>query len=215
MNDTPVSAPANPPAVNIPPPSVSGCAVASLVLGIVGLVLVVLGLLVGLLVVLIGLIIVGLGLILCALAVLLGIVGLIGRKRGKGMAFAGLLLGGLPVLVYLLLAPSTKGESRDDAGGWSGMSYKTPVDHARRETKNAIAVIETAAAAYEVRVGRYPNSVEDLKSSAGGRQPLLDPKKSFRDGWGHEFRLGIVDGGRFEIRSAGPDGMMDTSDDVL
>ena len=82
-------------------------------------------------------------------------------------------------------------------------------------TRDSIRSIETAAAAYEVRVGRYPNSVEDLKSSAGGRQPLLDPKKSFRDGWGHEFRLGIVDGGRFEIRSAGPDGIMDTSDDVL
>lgn len=81
-------------------------------------------------------------------------------------------------------------------------------------TRDSIRSIETAAAAYEVRVGRYPNSVEDLKSSADGMRPLLDPKKPTQDGWGNEFQLRIVDNGFLEVRSAGEDGQMNTSDDI-
>ena len=55
---------------------------------------------------------------------------------------------------------------------------------------------------------------KDLKSSADGMRPLLDPKKPTQDGWGNDFQLRIVDNGFLEVRSAGADGQMNTSDDI-
>ena len=83
-----------------------------------------------------------------------------------------------------------------------------------KATKDTINVISIAAAAHEVRTGHQPQSISALQSSADGMRPLLDPNKPVLDGWGNPFQLRIVQGGFLEIRSAGKDGVMNTSDDI-
>lgn len=81
-------------------------------------------------------------------------------------------------------------------------------------TRESISAIETAAQIYKIYTGAFPSSVDELRSSKDGRSPILDPKKPLCDAWGNDFRLRTVDGGFLEIRSAGPDGKMDTDDDI-
>lgn len=202
MNDQ--SAPVAPAA---PPPLVSGCAIASFVLAIIGLILCILGLLLTLISIVLGGIFVVLGAILCLLAVVLGIVGLIGRKRGKGMALAGLLIGALPVLGPAagigLFAPVKKVDS-------AGSPKRVAVSRAEKNTRNAVDKIKGASAAHAVTRERYPRSVEELVDAG-----FLDPRKDLKDGWGHDMTLSFGLYGLHEIRSAGPDGVMNTQDDLV
>ena len=193
MNDQ--SAPAAPAA---PPPLVSGCAIASFVLAIIGLILCILGLLLTLVSIVLGGIFAALGAILCLLAVVLGIVGLIGRKRGKGMALAGLLIGALPILGPTLLAPNV-------------MKVKTVRSDNTQSgsTRQTIAKIRSARDMYKIRTGRELESVRDLVNAG-----LLDPK-NLKDEWGNEFWLIWDDSGGLEICSTGPDGELGTPDDIV
>jgi general secretion pathway protein G len=80
-------------------------------------------------------------------------------------------------------------------------------------TRASISTITQSAAAYEIQVGRYPESLDELASPINERRPLLK-KESLNDAWGTPFRYKLVGRDEFEVRSAGPDLKMDTEDDL-
>ena len=79
-------------------------------------------------------------------------------------------------------------------------------------TRQSIAAIKTAADMYEIRTGKYPDSISALTQPIGDRPAPLDDKNT-RDAWGNDFQLRSSSSG-IEIRSAGPDGSFNTDDDV-
>ncbi len=80
--------------------------------------------------------------------------------------------------------------------------------------RSQIEIIKSEATLYNLRVGHNPTSIADLRSSTrlDGQKSL--PQDVITDPWGNEFQLRLTDGGMLDIRSAGPDGLMNTSDDI-
>ena len=103
----------------------------------------------------------------------------------------------------------------DDIGKVKG-SYDTTddiMDDANTSaTRTTISAIESAAQTWETRHFKKPDSLDRLLEPDGDREPLL-PAKARTDAWGNEIQYRL-NGRRMEIRSAGPDGRMNTSDDV-
>lgn len=83
----------------------------------------------------------------------------------------------------------------------------------RNTTRASIAAIGTAIQAYEVRMGRYPESLEDLTVSTESMAALLDPNR-LADSWGTAFQYKKTGKFEYEIRSAGPDAQLNTEDDI-
>ena len=81
-------------------------------------------------------------------------------------------------------------------------------------TRTSIGNIGTAVQAYEVQAGRFPDSLDDLTVSTESRAALLK-KDSLVDSWGNSFQYKKVGRFEYEIRSAGPDGQMNTEDDIF
>lgn len=77
-----------------------------------------------------------------------------------------------------------------------------------------IATIQQAVMTYEVRYGKYPQSLADLTVDVGEQPALLD-KGAIKDKWDNEYSFKLQGAGHFEIRSAGPDGAMNTADDLF
>ena len=83
----------------------------------------------------------------------------------------------------------------------------------RREMKIAVE-------SYNIQCGRYPTSAEGLGAlltntiTDGWHGPFLDGTALPVDGWGRNYRYLLTVGGP-EIRSAGPDMMFDTADDIV
>jgi len=78
-------------------------------------------------------------------------------------------------------------------------------------TRASIAAIETAAKIFEIRNGKFPDSIDQMI-----KEGLLD-NKAINDQFGTPFAYKkITLNGRdfIEIRSAGPDGQMGTTDDI-
>ncbi len=87
-------------------------------------------------------------------------------------------------------------------------------DEARRNTTRAsIAAIGTAIQAYEVRMGRFPESLDDLTVATDSTPALLD-KTKLVDSWGTPFQYKKVGKFEYEVRSAGPDAQLNTEDDL-
>lgn len=87
---------------------------------------------------------------------------------------------------------------------------------ARAETtRQSIAAIAQACEMYRVQVGRgYPKSLEDLTVGINDEEPLLK-SSDLNDGWGAPFEYKTENGNRkYSLRSAGPDGQMNTEDDI-
>lgn len=80
-------------------------------------------------------------------------------------------------------------------------------------TRSSISAIEQAARTYEIRAGKFPDSLEQLTQPMGDRPPLLD-KKSSADSWGTPFSYKKTSS-FIEIRSAGQDSAMNTEDDLV
>ena len=86
-----------------------------------------------------------------------------------------------------------------------------------------ISTFGTALDAYEVDTGSYPNSQQGLNALinapgdiSGWRGPYLKSDIPM-DPWGHPYAYtypGSVNASGYDIRSAGPDGQMGTSDDI-
>lgn len=80
-------------------------------------------------------------------------------------------------------------------------------------TRTSISNIKTAVEAYEIRMGRYPNSLEDLTVGTDS-QPALLEKGAISDSWGNPFDFKKTGKYDFKITSPGPDGQMGTEDDI-
>lgn len=85
-------------------------------------------------------------------------------------------------------------------------------DAQAKATRSSIAAIEQAARVYEIRVGKYPDSIDSLTQPMGDKPALLDDKAR-NDAWGNPFQV-RRNGNAVEIRSAGADGQLNTSDDI-
>ena len=83
----------------------------------------------------------------------------------------------------------------------------------RNTTRASIAAIGTAIQAYEVRMGRYPENLDDLTVATESMAALLD-KNRLTDSWGTVFQYKKTGKFEYEIRSAGPDAQMNTEDDI-
>ena len=79
-------------------------------------------------------------------------------------------------------------------------------------TKASIAAICTAIQSYEVQLGKYPTSLRDLTVDSDAMRAPLDRVPT--DSWGAEFQYTDKGHGRFEVRSAGPDGQFGSEDDL-
>lgn len=79
-------------------------------------------------------------------------------------------------------------------------------------TRTSISAIEQAVKMYEIRVGQYPDQFDQLFQKIGAAEAPLE-EKARNDSWGNPFQY-RRDGSSFEIRSAGPDGQMNTDDDI-
>ncbi len=83
----------------------------------------------------------------------------------------------------------------------------------RNATRASIAAIGTAIQAYEVRMGRYPDSLDDLSAGTESMPALVD-KAKLNDSWGNPFAFKKTSKYEYEIRSAGPDGQLGSPDDL-
>ncbi len=80
-------------------------------------------------------------------------------------------------------------------------------------TRASIANIALAVQNYEVRMGRFPESLDELTVDTEYAAAPLD-KNKLNDAWGTPFQYRKLDKYKFEIRSAGPDCQMGTEDDI-
>jgi len=85
-------------------------------------------------------------------------------------------------------------------------------DEAREKaTRASISSIESAAKTWEIRTGKFPDSLDQLVQDGLLKQNHLN------DPWGNPFayKKTTVNGKPdIEIRSAGPDSQMNTQDDI-
>ncbi len=80
--------------------------------------------------------------------------------------------------------------------------------------RTSIDAIKTAVQAYEASTTSLPQSLDDLtKDQADGRPPLLE-KNKLNDQWGKPVQYKKIGKYKYEIRSAGPDGNINTEDDI-
>ena len=80
-------------------------------------------------------------------------------------------------------------------------------------TYDTIASIDQTVTVYYVRTGNMPKGISDLiRPIDDDEQGVLMSKNAY-DAWGNLFKL-EVDGKKYTIRSAGPDGQMNTEDDI-
>ncbi len=80
-------------------------------------------------------------------------------------------------------------------------------------TRYTIAFIEQAARTYEIRTGKFPDSLDVLIQPMGDRPALLEKNVLF-DFWGNPISY-ILTNETFVLRSSGTDGVMYTADDLL
>ena len=92
---------------------------------------------------------------------------------------------------------------------FAGMS-----DEARRTaTYKSIVTIEQAIQTYEIMAGAYPKSAEDLTAPVGNLKKGILKRGALADAWGTPFQIRF-NGDDYEIRSAGPDRVMGSEDDL-
>ena len=118
----------------------------------------------------------------------------IARRSGAGFTLVELLL--VVTILGVLAAVAVN--------AFGGISTEARV----AATRTSISAIESAAKLFEIRSGKYPDSIDQMI-----QEKLLD-NKSLNDSFGVPFQYKKTGDG-FEIRSAGPDGNMNTADDIL
>lgn len=80
--------------------------------------------------------------------------------------------------------------------------------------RSSIGGIITAVNAYEVAAAKFPDSLDDLTVETDTRAALLKKDKLI-DAWGTPYQYSKKSRFTFEVRSAGPDGQMNTEDDIF
>lgn len=86
-------------------------------------------------------------------------------------------------------------------------------DNARKTTTlTSIGQINSAIQVYKMNTGRLPKSLDDLTVGINDEEPMLKAG-ALNDAWGMPFEY-KVDGRKYSIISAGPDGTLGTEDDL-
>lgn len=83
-------------------------------------------------------------------------------------------------------------------------------------TRKTIDAVALALDLYEVDIGRYPASIQNLLSTSGEPNwngPYLKDGRMPQDAWGVDIQYQPKDGG-YTLRSAGPDNQMGSGDDI-
>lgn len=80
-------------------------------------------------------------------------------------------------------------------------------------TRQSILAIDLAVVLYNTKVGKMPKDISDLTTPINDGDQGLLKAKDVNDAWGNAFEY-KVDGRKYTIRSAGPDGQMNTEDDI-
>lgn len=83
-------------------------------------------------------------------------------------------------------------------------------------TRTSIKVIQTAIDTYEVDNGAYPPSLQALLTKGSENNwngPYIKDGRMPKDAWGVEFAYTLKNDS-YEIKSAGPDSQMGSSDDL-
>lgn len=132
--------------------------------------------------------------LLCPLGMLLSFFGLFSRRRG--IAVAGLILGGIGSLFVLASAGAVA-------------LAATSVHHYRVEIPKIERTREVLNEAC-VEIESYRQENEKLPEGIEGNKLVL----KFEDGFGNAVRYEPEDDGDYGIRSAGSDGKWDTQDDL-
>jgi general secretion pathway protein G len=85
-------------------------------------------------------------------------------------------------------------------------------------TRASISAISSAVEVYQMDMGRYPSSLDDLITNPGGVNwdgPYVKGgKDKLVDAWGQPFSYKKNSGPDFKVISAGEDGSMGSSDDI-
>lgn len=126
------------------------------------------------------------------------------RTAGAGI---GLLVVLIAVVIGMWLMFGQKGPG--------GSTYMENIQKTQEESKSlAIGLqarqVAMMVAQQEAATGTYPESMDEIDD--------FDPS-TLVDEWGEPFRMALIREGRrvrrIEFRSAGPDGLFDTEDDVV
>jgi len=134
------------------------------------------------------------GILTCGLASPIGLIlSLIGLgKEPKGLAIAGTVIGGAGSLLFLVM----------------GLSFLAGI---------AVGLLEEVDPPDEAWLGFAAQAIV-VRAGLTGELPSVDEGHEliaeFEDSWGNALRY-EPSGDDFTIRSAGPDGLFDTSDDIV
>jgi len=95
---------------------------------------------------------------------------------------------------------------------------RKPVDGTPRAAEAMIVYVGFAFETYRAHCGKYPSSLAALFAKPAGvsddwRGPYLEGHAPVLDPWGREFHY-ASDGASFKLVSAGPDGVIGTTDDI-
>ncbi|GAA4421991.1 hypothetical protein [Bremerella cremea] len=132
--------------------------------------------------------------LLCPLGLLLSFLGLFSRRRG--MAIAGLIIGGVGTMIVAVGV----GSIAMAASAAHYYSVEAPkIAKTQQVLDHACVVVES----YRQENGQLPEGIE-------GNKLVIE----IEDAFGNAVRYEPEDGNQFAIRSAGPDGDFDTSDDI-
>ena len=82
-------------------------------------------------------------------------------------------------------------------------------------TRHSIAAIGVAIEMWEVRTGSLPDSLDQLATGTEDGFKPLRSKKNLNDSWGNPFQYKKINKSDYEVRSAGPNGTMGDSDDLI
>ena len=83
-------------------------------------------------------------------------------------------------------------------------------------TRKTIAAVVLALDVYEVDIGHYPSSIQQLLTSSGESNwngPYLKDGRMPQDAWGTDIAYSL-EGDSYAVKSAGPDTQMGTEDDI-
>ncbi len=80
-------------------------------------------------------------------------------------------------------------------------------------TQTMLSQVDIAITVYQAKTGRLPNSLEALTVAFSDGSPALLTPASVTDAWAHPLEYKKT-GSKYTLRSAGPDGVMNTEDDL-
>jgi len=102
-------------------------------------------------------------------------------------------------------------------GTWFFFTIKKTVE--RELVPLQLAILRAQVVNYAQKHGKAPASLAEAASEPvsikRGNSTTQFQTNDEPDLWGTRFRLTVEDGGKFEIRSAGPDGKFDNEDDMV